>query len=208
MMFSFLFWKISIINIHLALRVKYAKHWAQCLTSSMRAINTVLFISFPCYICSRISRSKSICQKSTCPMTSMPKWIDFLASTLVHIQFYCLCALLSLLYLPDVTVYGASSGPFHSQVFCIPFESLQWLVCVITHFLSLSNVAPEKQSDMSFSSSFNHLTAVVFLSCLRHTVFQTQAWLYNVCNVLIPECTKPSKLLCFSLLISELSDPR
>lgn len=113
-------------------------------------------------------------------MTSMPKWMDFLASTLAHTQVYCLCALLRLFHLPDVTVSGASSGPFHSQVSSIPFEHLQQLVCVIIHFLSLSNVAPGKQSDMSFSSSCDHLMAV---GCKMSVMFLYQ----NVPNS--PHCS-------------------
>lgn len=126
----------------------------------------------PFYICLKISRSKPVHQKSTCPMASMPNWMDFLANWFRYIDIYpsllplcflemvlptclflCIVPLLALsMYKPSVSRLNFRSG-----------------LSVILHLLSLTNVFPEVQSNKCLCNLFILLRAVVLLTCLRDT---------------------------------------
>ena len=119
----------------------------------------------------KISRS-TIHQKSTCPMASVPNLMNFLAngfSTLAYIPIYCLCALLRLLYLPSCPCLRSLSDPClreKSSLLHLNFHS----DCVISHLLTLTNVAPGTQSDIRLAN-IDTATGGYSPSCFRDTFF-------------------------------------
>lgn len=124
-----------------------------------------------------------------------------------HISnFYCLCASKVALSAWCHSLWGLF-GPFHSLK-SSPFHLRSpWrLVCVITHLLSLSNVALKSRVTWASVAHFNYLLAVVFFELPCLLCFKPRLSCKMSTNVLIPEGTKPLKLLCFNLLVSELSD--